>query len=278
MAAAALAFSLMSVLVKEASHTLPSAQVVLARAVVTLALSAVMVARLRRTAGVSPWGRRRWALMSRGAFGFAALGCYYWTLRRLPLAEATMIQQSSPIWGAALAYLVLGERVGRGTAVALALGFVGVALVAQPSGHGGSVVAIAVAIVGALMSAAALVTVRQLAATEHPLVIVFYFPLVALPAALAWAAPQLVWPTAYEWALLVGVGVATQAAQVCMTYGMAREPAARAMAVGYLQVAFAVGWGVTLFGETPAVTTWLGAALIVGGTAAMAGRRWRPRR
>ena len=172
----------------------------------------------------------------------------------------------------------LGERVGRGTAVALALGFVGVALVAQPSGHGGSVVAIAVAIVGALMSAAALVTVRQLAATEHPLVIVFYFPLVALPAALAWAAPQLVWPTAYEWALLVGVGVATQAAQVCMTYGMAREPAARAMAVGYLQVAFAVGWGVTLFGETPAVTTWLGAALIVGGTAAMAGRRWRPRR
>ena len=75
-------------------------------------------------------------------------------------------------------------------------------------------------------------------------------------------APQLVWPTVREWALLVGVGAATQAAQVCMTYGMAREPAARAMAVGYLQVAFAVVWGVALFGETPALTTWLGAGLI----------------
>ncbi|MEZ4400903.1 MAG: DMT family transporter [Kofleriaceae bacterium] len=136
MVAAALAFSGMSVLVKLASQTLPSAEVVLARAAVTLVLSSILVARLARTQAVSPWGRRRAALISRGAFGFFALGCYYWTLGQMPLAEATMIQQSSPIWGAVLAWVWLREPVGATTAVALAIGFVGVSLVAQPSGHG----------------------------------------------------------------------------------------------------------------------------------------------
>ncbi|MEZ4400902.1 MAG: EamA family transporter [Kofleriaceae bacterium] len=116
---------------------------------------------------------------------------------------------------------------------------------------------------------------RQLAATEHPLVIVFYFPLVALPAAVAWAAPTWVMPDAREWLLLAGVGACTQVAQVCMTYGLAREPAARAMAVGYLQVAFAVAWGLVAFDETPVLTTWLGAGAIVVGTAVMARARAR---
>lgn len=269
MAAAALAFSAMSALVKVASATLPSGQIVLARAVVTLVLSTALVLRLRARTGVSPWGRRRVGLIGRGVFGFAALGCYYWSLGELPLAEATMIQQSAPIWGAILAWLILAEPVSRSTQAALALGMIGVALVAQPSGHGASAAAVAVAIGGAVLSAAALVTVRQLAPDEHPLVIVFYFPLVATPLAAAWAAPVWIAPTGREWLVLLGVGVATQVAQVCMTYGLAREPAARAMAVGYLQVAFAVGWGVAIFGETPTATTWLGAAAIVVGTAIM---------
>ena len=273
MAASALAFSGMSALVKLASATLPSAEIVLARAVVTLILSAAMVARVARRDGRSPWGRRRGALISRGVFGFIALGCYYWSIGRMPLAEATMIQQSAPIWGALLAWLWLAEPVGRATAAALALGFAGVALVAQPHGHGIAPAAVAVAIVGAVASAAALVTVRQLAAHEHPLVIVFYFPLVALPAALAWAAPSLVWPTPRGWLLLLGVGACTQLAQVCMTYGLAREPAARAMAVGYLQVGFAVVWGLVGFAELPVATTWLGAGLIVAATAVTATRR-----
>lgn len=269
MAAAALAFSAMSALVKVASATLPTGQIVAARAAVTLLLSAAMVARLRRRAGVSPWGTRRLGLVARGGFGFFALGCYYWSIGRLPLAEATMIQQSAPIWGAILAWLLLAEPVSRSTAIALGLGMVGVALVAQPSGHGAAPVAVVVAIVGAVASAAALVTVRQLAPDEHPLVIVFYFPLVATPLAALWAAPAWIAPSPGEWLVLLGVGVTTQLAQVCMTYGLAREPAARAMAVGYLQVAFAVAWGLAGFGEAPTPTTWLGAGAIVAGTAVM---------
>jgi len=266
MVASAFSFSVMSALVKAAEVTLPTAEIVLARAAITLVLSFAMVSR----AGVSRWGTRRGSLVLRGTFGFLALAGYYWTLGRLPLAEASTMHHTAPIWTAILAGLVLREPLGRGTVVALVLGMAGVVLVARPTSFvldGGG---FAISLAAAVCSAAAYVTVRRLAATEHPLVIVFYFPLVAFPASLAWAAPQWVMPTAREGLLLLGVGVTTQIGQVCLTYGLSREPAARAMSIGYLQVAFAVLWGAIAFGELPPWTTAAGAALIVVGTVAVA--------
>jgi drug/metabolite transporter (DMT)-like permease len=242
------------------------------RAAITLVFSFVLV---RRT-GLSPWGTpgKRRSLLLRGGLGFLALACYYWTLGRLPLAEATTVHNSTPIWTAILAWVLLREPLGRSTAAALAFGLAGVILVARPGSGGLQLdgVGLVVALAGAACSSLAYVTVRRLAVTEHPLVIVFYFPLVALPASLVWAVPQWETPTALEALVLLGIGVTTQIGQVCLTYGLAREKAARAMAVGYLQVVFAVGWGLLVFAELPPWTTFAGAALIIGGTA-LASRR-----
>jgi drug/metabolite transporter (DMT)-like permease len=265
MAASALFFSLMSVLVKVAGARLPAPEIVVARVVVTLILSYVMV----RSAGLSPWGTRRRALALRGLLGFSALSCYYWTLTRLPLAEATTIHHMAPLFTAVGAWIVLKERAGWATAAAIALGLAGVVLVARPGGFGGGELdgaAVIVAVIGALCSAAAYVTVRQLSRDEDPLVIVFYFPLVALPLAIPWMIPSAVWPTPREWLVLLAVGVCTQAAQVCMTRGLSLERAGRASAVGYLQVAMAVGWGILAFGEVPGPPALAGAGLIVAGT------------
>jgi drug/metabolite transporter (DMT)-like permease len=51
---------------------------------------------------------------------------------RLPLAEATLLQYTNPLWAAALAAAVLGERVGRREAAALLAGLAGVGLVVGP--------------------------------------------------------------------------------------------------------------------------------------------------
>lgn len=269
MAGSAACFSVMSALVKLAGERLPAAQIVSVRAAVTLALSWVMV----RRAGLSPWGNHRAKLALRGLLGFAALSCYYWTLTRLPLAEATVIHHLAPVFTALGAWAVLGERAGAPAVAALGLGLAGVALVARPdlaSGAGLEPAALAVALLGAACSGSAYVAVRSLSRHEDPLVIVLFFPLVALPLSLPWAAAAWVAPTAAEWLALLGVGVSTQAAQVCLTRGLALERAGRATAVGYLQVALAVGWGALWFGEWPAPSTLAGAALIVAGTALIA--------
>lgn len=268
MVASAFSFSVMSALVKAAGERLPSQEIVLARALVALVLSLVLL----RRAGVPPLGTRRGLLLLRGTFGFLGLACVFYSLTHLPLAEATVIQYLHPVFTGVLAALVLGERAGRVLPVAIALSLAGVIAVARPGALLGGdsplpPLALLAAVGGAFFSGCAYVTVRKLAATEHPLVIVLYFPLVATPASLPTVIPVFVMPQGAEWLLLLGVGVFTQLGQVAITRGLQLEPAGRATALSYLQVVFAAAWGVAFFGELPDVWTLVGAAAITCGAA-----------
>jgi drug/metabolite transporter (DMT)-like permease len=272
MTLSALGFSVMSVLVKEAAPRLPTGEIVLARAVMTLVLSYVMVKRAVGSDGkpVSPWGVQRGKLILRGFLGFSALACYYLALVRLPLADATTLHYIQPLITGVLAWWLLDEKIGWAAAFAIGCGIAGVLAVVHP-GMGavadptGSLIAIA----SATLSSIAYVTVRQLSKTEHPLVIVFYFPVVATPLAIPWAAAHFVVPDARDWLLLLGIGIATQVGQVFLTMGLTVERAGRATSVGYIQICFALVWQLLLFDQMPALGTLAGAALIIGGTVAV---------
>lgn len=256
----------MSMLVKVASERLPTGELVLARGIVTLVLSYVMV----RRANLSPWGTQRGKLALRGLLGFGGLSGYYAALALLPLADTTTIHNTVPIATVLLAWWVLGERVGAATFIALGCGIAGVLVIVHPSGAGLDPIGVAIALGAAMCSAVAYVTVRQLARTEHPLVIVFYFPLVATPLAIPWAAVEWVTPSAIELLLLLAIGLTTQIGQVFLTMALAVERAGRATSVGYLQIVFAMGWQLVVFGDVPTWATIAGATLIIGGTLVVA--------
>ncbi|MEX1316580.1 MAG: DMT family transporter [Synechococcaceae cyanobacterium] len=268
----ALSFSLMGICVKQVGSRIPAAEVVLARALVSLALSWWLL----RRAGISPWGQRRGLLIWRGAIGSVALLCVYVALSELPLASATVLQYLYPTFTALLAWLLLGERVGRQVLVAVALGWAGVLLVAQPGQLFAATAAattaalppgaVLVAVGGALGTAVAYVSVRTLAASEHPLVIVFYFPLVAVPLSLPLVLLNPVLPTPVELLWLLGVGLFTQLGQVSLTRGLVGLPAAQATAISYAQVGFAGLWGWLIFGEVVDGWTVAGAALVLAAT------------
>jgi drug/metabolite transporter (DMT)-like permease len=267
MAYGAFWFSVMSLLVKIAGQRLPSMEIVLVRAVVTLALSYALVRRAR----LPLWGNRKSLLLLRGFLGCAALTCFYFSIVHLPLAEATVIQYTNPVFAALLAGLLLGERFGGRELIGVIASMTGVLLIARPSflfASGAPVdpLHVGIAVCGALFSAIAYVTVRMLRNIDSPLVVVFYFPLVTVPIVLPFAIAGWIWPTPTEWAVLVGIGTATQIAQVYMTRGLQLEPAGRATAVGYLQIVFAALWGILLLGEHPDAWSILGAAIIIGGT------------
>ncbi len=278
MAVGAFWFSVMSLLVKEAGTRLPSAQIVLARAVVTFVLSWAML----RRAGVRPWGKNPRRLALRGLVGASSITCFYYSLVHLPIAEATVIQYMNPVFTAVLAGLLLGERMGRREVACVLLSLGGVVLVTHPAAlFGGAArlnpLHVGIALAGALSAASAYTTIRALR-DEHSLVVVFYLPLMTIPTVvplLAGATPR--WPTPVEWLVLLGVGVTTQVAQLYMTRGLQMEQAGRATAVGYLQIVFAAVWGMLFFGEVPDAWSVAGAVLIVGSTLAlMSGRRSTP--
>lgn len=267
-------FALMSLFVKLAGERLPSQEVVFARGLISLALAWLLL----RQARVHPWGTRRGLLVTRGLAGFAALSFFYYSLIHLPLADATVIQYTNPVWTAWLGWWLLRERLSRTEALLSGLSLLGVVLVARPSflfGEGAALdpLAVAIALCGSLCSAGAYVSVRKLGQSEHPLVIVFYFTLVTVPASLPGMLLDAVWPTPLEWVYLVGVGVTALLGQVFLTRGLQREPAGRATAIAYVQIVFAAVLGGLVFGEWPHGLSLAGAALVLTSVVVLARRR-----
>lgn len=267
MALAALFFSLMSLGVKVAGQTLPTGEIVFARVLVTLMVS-IAVLRFTRT---PMWGVNRRLLVLRGTFGFLALNAFFYSVVHLPLAEATVLHFMSPVFTAVVATRWLGEKLGIREVVGGAISFAGVLVFASPGREGftgglGSTFAVAVGLSGALVSAFAYSSVRELRRTDDPNVVVFYFPLVALPLSIPMLLVDCRWPVGHEWLLLLGVGLATQIAQMCLTRAIHLEPAGRVAGVSYLQIAFSTGWNVLVFGQWPTLQGLVGIALIVVGT------------
>lgn len=270
---AAFFWSVMSVCVKFAGERLPSQQIVWVRAVVTLFYSYLML----RWSGVpSIWGTNRRLLWLRGLLGFTALTCFFFALTKLPLADATVIHYTNPVFVALIAAVALKEPLTTGEIGGAVTSLVGVAMIAKPSFVFGSSTLslnplyVGIALLGAVCAASAYVVVRKLRETEHPFVIVFYFPLVAsIGSAPTAVFTDLKWPTGWEWLLLiVGVGVSAQIAQVFVTKGLHAVKAGRAMTVTYLQIVFAALWGWTFFGETIDLWSAIGGCLVVAGTLA----------
>ena len=267
----ALAFSLMTVCVKHLGGKLPVAEIVLVRSLISIAITLAMLRRVR----VSPWGEQRGRLILRGVLGTTALLCFFEALARLPLAAATLLQYTYPTLTALSAWLLLGEPIRRRIGIAVLLGWLGVMLVVQPDWITSTssdvmpdlpAMAVVLGLGGALLTALAYVSVRQLSAREHPLVIVLYFPLVSVPTTLPMLWGQGIWPTSEQWIWLVGVGLFTQLGQIWLTQGLTALPAARATSINYVQVVFASLWGVLFFAEPVTGAVVLGAACVLGAT------------
>lgn len=263
MVASAACFALMAAIVKGWLGDVPSQTVVLSRGVIMSATFLVLARRKR----VTLVGRRRGLLLLRGLLGYAALSCYFWSVQHLPLGDAVLLQYSHPIFVACVAPWLLREPTSRRHWVTVLVAFCGVALVVGPSGHMGP--ATVVALTGASCSGLAYVAIRQLAATEHPLTIMVWFPLTTIPGSLvasvahgADALPR----SAGEVLAHVAVALAGLLGQVTLTEGLARVDAARGTAATMTGPGFGVLFGLVLFGTVPSATG-LAGMFVVGACA-----------
>ncbi|MFB9215866.1 DMT family transporter [Vibrio sinaloensis] len=263
----ALGFALMSACVKYVSeHGIPVFEIVAARALVSLIISYLDIKRKR----LSVWGNNKPLLMLRGSVGTVALMCVYYSVTTLPLAEATILQYVHPVFTALLGVLFLKERIQGATMICIALCLAGLGLMVQPSlaqgsGHELPLFSVMMALLGALGSSIAYVVVRKLSQTEDSSVIIFYFPLVALPTSVFLMWQDFVMPSLYLTLMLVLVGVFTQIGQYGLTKAMQTQAAGKASAYSYVQIVFSTLIGVWIFNEIPSIWTYLGGGLIVTG-------------
>jgi drug/metabolite transporter (DMT)-like permease len=209
---------------------------------------AITFAVLRR-AQINPWGNQHFKLILRGIVGTFAMLSYFYTLQVMPLASAVTIQYLHPIFTVLLAGVLFRESATITQWLLFGLSFVGIYLV---RGFDSNIKTehLAIAVLAAFFSACAYSLIRASRGKDHPLVVVFYYPLVSIPIVLPFAIFSWQWPALFEWPIIVIIGIFTQIAQYYMTLAYQQAAASNISNMNYLGIIYAAVIGYLAFGET----------------------------
>jgi drug/metabolite transporter (DMT)-like permease len=252
-------FALMNVSVKFIPH-IPAIEIILFRSLFSLIFSFLILKQL----GVSVFGNNKKLLIIRGIVGSIGLISFFYTLQNIPLASAVTMQYLSPIFTTVLGIFLVKERVKPIQFLFFGISFAGV-LVLQGFDTRVNLLYGSIGVVSALFSGLAYNVIRKLKNTEHPLVIIFYFPLVTLPVASIVSYFAWVQPIAWDWAILLWIGMCTQAAQYFMTVAYQNANVSKVSSLGYLGILYALFFGFVFFGETFGTMSYVGMGLVLAG-------------
>jgi drug/metabolite transporter (DMT)-like permease len=210
------------------------------------------------------WGNNRFWLVARGLIGLVALYLFFQTIRHMPLASASTIQYLSPVFTVLVATQLNGQGVKKIQWLYFAIAFAGTALI---KGYDGRVSTewLLVGVSSALLAGFAYNAIIKSRGTDHPMVIVMYVPLVALPFTGLLCLFDWVWPQGWEWFLLFLMGIFTQAAQYMTTLALHSDVASKIAPWNYFGALFALIFGYVLFDEMLTWLSFVGMLLVVIG-------------
>lgn len=256
---AGLAFTLMNIGVKMVKH-LPIGEIIIARAGVQMLISFWVAKRLR----LKVFNKHSHLLVMRGVFGTIGLFCFYYTLQVLPLGNAVVVHSLSPILTTILAMIFFKEKVFTIQWLWFSLIFLGVVIV-NGTDFSGNLTGLIVGFFGALFSAAAYNSIKRLKGLVHPQLVVFYFPLVAIPLVGIYSlvvGESWILPIKSEWFWLLSIGFATHLGQTFLTSAYQADDASRISPMSYLGIIWGAISGMLLFDETYILAQYLGAGVI----------------
>jgi drug/metabolite transporter (DMT)-like permease len=213
----------------------------------------------------------------RAATGLLGMLFTYGAVLLLPLAEATTLGFTAPIFAVLIAMVLFRERIGPYRWGAVAIGFAGVIVVMQPgSGHheGVTIAGVVVGLIAPLMVSLISFQIQDLNKTENPWSIVFWFATLSAPAA-ALAMPFVISAHDSEtWAIIMAMALVGVLAQMLLTTSLRFGSAAVILLMDYTALLWASFYGVYVFDRAAPTSLWLGAPLIIGAGLLIA---WRER-
>jgi drug/metabolite transporter (DMT)-like permease len=260
MSLSVLLFTVMSVMVKQASEHVPLLEIVFFRN--AAGMVPVMIA-VAWSGGLQELKTERFpAHLGRAVVGVTAMTMLFWSFALLPLADATAINYTAPLFLTALSAPLLGEKVGIYRWSAVLVGFIGMLIMLRP-GEGMLELGALVALAAAFMQAMAMVAVSQLSRTEASTTIVFYFTAIttvlgALVLPFVWKTPE----ATYDWLMLLGIGLIGGCSQLSLTRAYAHAQAAVIAPFTYASLLWAALFGWLLWGHVPDDQTVLGAVVV----------------
>src|SRR4051812_45669655 len=202
-------------------------------------------------------------LALRGVLGAFYLLAYFYTISKIPLADASLLAHLSPFFAIILAAILLKERIFKKALYLLPLVILGAILLVRPSNYSTYSIYAFFGILSALFAAGAATSIRYLSKKHHSYEIVFYFlataTLVSIP--LMWN--NFVVPTSVELFYLVCIGVVSLLGQIFLTNAFTHENVVVVEVTRYIGIVFNAMWGFLFWTEVPDTLTILGGILII---------------
>lgn len=262
MLATALAMSVQSAAVKVLGESMGTFQITFVRCVLGLVL--VLPFMHYSLAAVLRPARLRLHL-GRVFTGLLSMACGFYAFAHMPLAEATALTFTMPLFMLMLATLTLGERPGWRRISATGIGFAGVLVMLRP-GSVPVVPAAGLALLAAFFQAWSGIFIKKLSASESISMIMFYFAafgslLFAPPAIAEWVVPDPL-----EWLLLAAVAVLGASSQLTFIEAARAAEMTAIVPIDYSRLLFAGLLGYLIWSELPDSWAIAGALLIAGST------------
>lgn len=254
-----LVYSTFNVIVKSPSDIYPIAELVFFRSFFALIPCVYLV---WRASPATLRTHRPVAHLVRAAVWLTSFCCSFASLHLLPIADAVAFSFAAPLFLTALSVPILGEQVGPHRWGAVLVGFLGVLVMARPSGEVFQLGAL-FGIGNSLFFALGSLSVRQLSRTESSVAIVFYTQLFgAVLSGLAvpffWVIPS--WPDAVA---MIGTGIAGGISQYWMTQAYRYAPAAVIAPFTYTAIIWATLFGWLVWSDLPSTFVVVGAAVVM---------------
>lgn len=208
--------------------------------------------------------------LMRGVAGASGFLLFFTSVKLIDLVNATVLINTIPILIPVIAWVALGQDVSRGLWAAIAIGFVGLLVVVQPStsilSQPGTLLALAAAIAGAIE----FLTVRRLNQSEPAFTQILYYLTVGWVMAFAFALWHLRMPSLTTWLWMGGAAIALLSVQFSLIKAFSYAAPQQVGVFQYSSVAFSAIIGWTFFNETPDMLVAVGIVLIcVGGMTAI---------
>ena len=180
----------------------------------------------------------------------------------MPLAGATAIMFSSPIFSTLASAYFLHERVGPVRWVVLLIGFLGVLVIANPGADSFQIGAL-FALGNAVLFGTVVAGVRGMSATESAQTLIMY-QLSFLTCAYAIALPfGFIMPTGFDAMIMIGSGIGNGAAQYLWTRAIHLAPTSAVVPFQYIQLVWAMLLGFSIWGDLPTVGLLAGSAIVI---------------
>jgi drug/metabolite transporter (DMT)-like permease len=202
--------------------------------------------------------------IGRNVVHYAGQFAWLQALTMIPLAQLISIEFTTPIWGALLAVLFLGERMSVRKVMAIMLGLIGVLVIVRPGataidpGH-------LIMLAGAVGFGISVVMVKSLTRTDSVVAIIFWMLIIQsviglVPAIAVWRTP-----TAEMWPWILLVSFTGMSSHFCMARALTYAEATVVMPMDFLRLPLSALIGFLLYSERIDAFTAIGAALILAG-------------